>query len=123
MPKFSPLRWSLMGAVGTIGLFAGFTSNMDRLAISPLQAGDVRASSSASASAKSSSSASSTSSAAGGCRAETSSSAEATTVINGETKTVRQEHADRSDECGGRANSEAKAVIGGSKPEDGAGGQ
>ena len=121
MPKFSVLRGSLMGVVGTIGLFAGFTSNMDRLAISPLQAGDVRASSSATA--KSSSSASSTSSTAGGCHAETSASAEATTVVNGETKTVRQEHADRSDECGGRANSEAKAAIGGPKPEDGAAGQ
>jgi hypothetical protein len=122
MPKFPTFRWPLVGLVGTMGLFAGFTSQMEPLAIQPLQAGDVAASSSAKATAKSSSSASSTSST-GGCRSETRSSAEVTTVINGETKTVRQEDADHSDECGGRSGSEAKAVIDDSKPEDGEAGQ
>lgn len=120
MPKFPIFRWPLMGVIGTIGLFAGFTSHMDTIAIRPLQAGDVSASSSAKATAKASTS---TSSSTGGCRSETSSSAEVTTVINGETRTVRQEDADHSDECGGRSKSEAKAVIDDSKPEDGAAGQ
>lgn len=123
MPKFPIFRWPLMGVIGTIGLFAGFTSHMDTIAIRPLQAGDVSASSSAKATAKASSSASSTSSSTGGCRSETRSSAEVTTVINGETRTVRQEDADHSDDCGGRSKSEAEAVIDDSKPEDGAAGQ
>ncbi len=121
MRKSPIFRWPLIGAIGTIGLFAGFTPHMEPIAIQPLQAGDVSASSSAKATA--SSSASSTSSSTGGCRSQTSSSAEVTTVIDGKTKTVRQEDADHSDECGGRSNSEAKAVIDDSKPGNGEAGQ
>jgi hypothetical protein len=123
MPKFPIFRWPLVGVIGTIGLFAGFTPQMDPIAMQPSQAGDVSASSSAKATVKSSSSASSTGSSTGGCRSETRSSAEVTTVIDGETKTVRQEDADHSDECGGRSDSEAKAVIDDSEPEDGEAGQ
>jgi hypothetical protein len=110
MPKFSRRRWALIGVIGTIGLFAGFPSHMDLIAIPTLQAGDAGARSSATATAKSSS-ASRTSGTPGGCHSETSSSAEVTTVIDGKEKTVRQEDADHSDECGARSGSEAKAVI------------
>jgi hypothetical protein len=86
---------------------------MDPLAIRPLQAADA-SSSSAMATATSSSS-----SLSGGCRSETRSSAEATVVVDGEKRTVRREDADRSDDCGGRPDSEARAVIDGSRSRDG----
>ena len=123
MPKSLIHRWPLMGVVGTIGLFAGFTPQMSPTIIQPLQAGDIGASSSAKATSQSSSSSSSTSRSTSGCHSETTSSAEVTTVVNGETRTVRQEDADRSDNCGGRSDSEAKAVIDDSKPQDGEAGQ
>jgi hypothetical protein len=90
---------------------------MDPLAIRSLQAADAGVSSSARAPATSSSSSS------GGCRSETRSSAQATIVVDGEKKAVRQEDADRSDDCGGRADSEARAVIDGSRSGDGEAGQ
>jgi hypothetical protein len=91
---------------------------MDPLAIQSLQAADAGASSSARATATSSNSSSSD-----GCHSETTSSAQATIVVDGEKKTVRQEDADRSDDCGGRADSEASAVIDGSRSGDGEAGQ
>jgi hypothetical protein len=121
MPKFWNRRWAMIGAIGTIGLFAGFPSHMDLIAIPTLQAGDAGAKSSATATAKSSN-AGRTSGSPGSCHSETSSSAEVTTVIDGKEQTVRQEEADHSDECGARSESEAKAVIGGAKAEDGTAG-
>jgi hypothetical protein len=93
---------------------------MNPTIMQPLQAGDIGASSSARASSQSSSS---TSRSTGGCHSETRSSAEVTTVVNGETRTVRRDDADSSDECGGRSDSEAKAVIDDSEPQDGEAGQ
>ena len=115
MPKISIPPSFRAGVIGTIGLFAGFLSHMDPLAIRSLQAAD--ASSAATATATSSSSSS------GGCHSETRSSAEATIVVDGERKTVRREDADRRDDCDGRADSEARAVIDGSASEDGEAGQ
>jgi hypothetical protein len=117
MPKSPTCRWYRAGVVGTIGLFVGFLSHMDALAIRPLQAADA-SSSSATATATSSSGSSS-----GGCRSETRSSAEATIVVDGEKKTVRQDDADQSDDCGGHADSEDRAVIDGSTSRDGETGQ
>jgi hypothetical protein len=94
---------------------------MGLTATEPLQAGDVAASSAASATSRSSSS--STSNSTGGCHSETRSSAEVTTVVNGETRTVRQEDADTSDECGERSDSAAEAVIDDSDRQDGEAGQ
>ena len=116
MPKISIPPSFRAGVIGTIGLFAGFLSYMDPLAIRSLQAAD--ASSAATATATSSSSSSS-----GGCHSESRSSAQATIVVDGERKTVRREDADRSDDCGGRADSEARAVIDGSTSKDGEAGQ
>jgi hypothetical protein len=109
-------RWFLMGVVGTIGLLAGFTPQMQPTATPSARAGDLGAPSAAKAAATSSSS--SSSSAGGSCRSETKSSATVTTVVNGETKTVHQENADRRDECGRRSASKAEAVIDGSKADD-----
>lgn len=117
MRKFPISLVSRAGVIGTIGIFACFVSHMDPLAIRSLQAADASASSSARASATSSSSSS------GGCRSETRSSAQATIVVDGEKKTVRQDDADRSDDCGGRADSAARAVIDGGRPADGEIGQ
>jgi hypothetical protein len=119
MANFPISRWSRAGVIGTIGLFAGFLSHMDPLAIRSLQAADAGASSSARATASSSS----TSSTSGGCHSEARSSAQATIVVDGEKKTVRQEDADRSDGCGGRVDSEARAVIDGPRSGDGEAGQ
>ena len=123
MQKSKPSRWVLMAAAGTMGVLAGFLSHMDPTPIRSAQAGDAIASSTAKATAKSSSSASASSSSTGGCRSETQASAEATTVIDGETKTVRQDDADRSEECGGRADSKANARIDGTAPDNGESGQ
>lgn len=119
MQKSLPGRWSLMAAVGTMSILAGFLSHMDPMSIRSVQAGEATATSSASASASSSASSRSTD----GCRSETHASAEATTVVDGETKTVRQDDADRSEECGGRAESKANARIDGTVPENGESGQ
>ncbi|MGE0117253.1 MAG: hypothetical protein AB7S71_22870 [Dongiaceae bacterium] len=120
MQKSLPGRWSLMAAVGTMSILAGFMSHMDPMSIRPVQAGEATATSSSSASASSSASSSSSGD---GCRSETQASAEATTVVDGETKTVRQDDADRSEECGGRAESKANARIDGRMPESGESGQ
>jgi hypothetical protein len=123
MQKSKSSRWSLMAAIGTMGVIAGFMSHMDPTSIRPVQAGEASASSAAKATAKSSSSASASSSSTGGCRSETKASAEATTVIDGETKTVRQDDADRSEACGGRAESKANATIERTMPDNGESGQ
>lgn len=76
-----------------------------------------RSSASASATASSSSRASSaTGVGRDGCKSEATANAVVTTTVNGETKTVRREDAERGDGCS--AHAKARAAIEGSKTED-----
>lgn len=114
MPKSWIGRWPRAAAIGTIGVLGGFIAQMEPLSVPPLNAGEASASSSAKAAATSRSSSSS-----GGCTSATRTVAEATTVVNGQRKTVREETTDRSDACGQSAGSEAKASVDDREPEDG----
>lgn len=113
MPKSRIGRWPLAAAIGTIGVLTGFMTQMESISVSPLYAGQASASSSANAAATSRSIGSG-----GACRSETSAAAEATTVVNGKRKTMREQTTDRSDACGRPASSEAAASVEDGTPAD-----
>src|SRR5262249_42858862 len=119
MRRLPFMRWPLpavLAAAGAIGgLMAMGTGTFESRMAS---ADDTSVSTSAKASSSSSSSSTATSGQKGDCTSEATASAEVTTVVNGKKKTIRQEDADRGDNCS--ASAKAKAAIGGSQPDDSA---
>ena len=114
-PQF--MRRPLPAVIAAAGAIGGLmTMSTGTFEIRMASADDTSVSASAKASSSSSSSSTATSSQKGDCKSEATASAEVTTIVNGEKKTVRQEDADRGDGCS--ANAKAKAAIDGSEPED-----
>lgn len=110
MPKSMKTARTLLAAAAAAGAIGGLTMSTE---IRTAAADNTSVSASAKASSSSSSSSSATSSQKGGdCQATA--SAEVTTTVNGQTKTVRQETTDR----GCSANAKAKAAVDGSPTDD-----
>jgi hypothetical protein len=110
MPKYRKTGRSLLAVVAAAGAIGGLAMSTE---IRMAAADSTSVSASAKASSSSSSSSSATSSQKGGdCQATA--SAEVTTTVNGQTKTIRQENTDR----GCSANAKAKVGIDGSQTDD-----